>query len=129
MLDQDAIRRIVSDLHFPPGQYWVTAGAALVLHGVKQYTKDVDIGCTRALFEALIGNGHPAHTLADGLRSIELANVEVFEAWNVDQVIDLDGIPVASLEDVKRQKRELGRSKDLEDISLIEIYQGRASWK
>jgi hypothetical protein len=124
MLDKEAIRQIIANLDFPPNQFWVTAGAALVLHGVKAHTKDVDIGCTRSLFARLIEQGHPVRILADGSRSIELENAEVFEEWRVDQVIDLDSIPVASLEDVKRQKRELGRPKDIEDIALIERYQG-----
>ena len=127
MLEKGDIIQIVENFDFPRDHYWVTAGAALVLHGVKHSTSDIDIGCTSALFEALIKRGHPTKQMSDGTRTIELAHVELLEEWRVDQIVYLRTIPVASLDDIIRQKRELGRAKDQADILLIERFQREQS--
>ena len=44
------------------------------------------------------------------------------ENWFVEEIISADGLPVASLESIKKQKIELGREKDIKDINMIEKY-------
>ena len=34
----------------------------------------------------------------------------------------IDGLPVGSLESIKKQKAELGREKDIKDIKMIDEY-------
>jgi len=34
----------------------------------------------------------------------------------------IDGFPVATLESLKKQKLEIGREKDLEDIKMIDEF-------
>lgn len=44
------------------------------------------------------------------------------ENWFVDEIIIADGLPVASLESIRKQKMQLGREKDIKDIKMIEKY-------
>lgn len=44
------------------------------------------------------------------------------ENWFVDEIIIADGLPVAALESIKKQKMQLGREKDIKDIKMIEKY-------
>jgi hypothetical protein len=48
--------------------------------------------------------------------------IELLENWFVDKIVIIDGLPVGSLESIKKQKLELGREKDIKDIRLIDEY-------
>ena len=48
--------------------------------------------------------------------------IEILENWFVDEIVLIDGLPVGSLESIKKQKSQLGREKDINDIRLIDEY-------
>jgi len=123
MLDKNAIVKLVTNLNLPANEYWVTAGAGLVLHGVKEHTRDIDIGATTSLMDSLVDESSPLFATSDGARHIKLGEeVELFENWVVDNIETIDGVRVASLLSIKKQKSELGRGKDLQDIALIDAH-------
>ena len=110
-------------MNLPLNEYWVTSGAALVIHGVKDATNDVDLGCTTKLLEQLIEKGYKYKIEEDRLRTLTMNHsVELFENWFVGKVEIIEGIPVGSLESIKKQKIQLGREKDIKDIKIIEDY-------
>lgn len=102
--------------------YWVVAGGAMVLYGLRPETRDVDLGCTTARADALVEAGVPFKHMDDGSgRWFTLdGDVEVFENWLVDRVETVEGVPVVSLKGLREMKRALGREKDQRDIALIE---------
>ncbi|MDT8715352.1 hypothetical protein IAI10_01510 [Clostridium sp. 19966] len=55
--------------------------------------------------------------------------IEILENWFVDEIIFIDGLPVASLESIKKQKIQLGREKDIRDIRLIDEYVSKTSFQ
>ena len=123
MLCKNEIIKIVSDMNLPSDKYWITAGAGLVIHGVKEFTNDIDIGVTTDLADYLVCNGYKFNRVDDGTRIIKInENLEALENWFVEEIISADGLPVASLESIKKQKIELGREKDIKDINMIEKY-------
>ena len=109
-------------LDWPTEDYWVVAGGAMVLHGLRQETRDLDLGCTTARADILAAAGVPFKPMDDGSgRWFTLdGDVEVFENWLVDRVETVEGIPVVSLKGLREMKRALGREKDLRDMALIE---------
>lgn len=108
-------------MDLPKDEYWVTSGAALVLHEIKESTGDIDLGCTTSLTEYFIKRGCKYKVLEDATRVVEVNDkLELLENWFVDEIEWIDGLPVASLESIKKQKQELGRAKDIEDIKLID---------
>ena len=108
---------------YPQNEYWVTAGAGLVMHGVKAETRDIDMGCSPSLADLLIQKGAKWSCLSDGTRRIEANNgIELFENWSVDNIVEIDGICVASLESIRKQKVKLNRVKDWGDIALIDKF-------
>ena len=122
-LNIEEILKKVKFYSYPKNEYWVTAGAGLVLHGVKYETADIDMGCTTMLADMTIQNGAKWSFLDDGNRIINVADdIDLFENWFVDNIIEIDGICVASLESIRRQKIKLNRSKDWDDIALIDIF-------
>lgn len=104
-------------------EYWVLAGSAMVLHGVRKETSDIDLGCTREYVDKLEKQGYLTAVMPDGTRQITYdKDVEIFEDWIFDKVILVEGIPVISLNGLLEMKRSLGRKKDEQDILLIEEY-------
>ncbi|WP_291562903.1 MULTISPECIES: hypothetical protein [unclassified Clostridium] len=123
MLKREDIMGILEELNFPKEHYWVLAGASLVMHGVKTETRDIDLGCSKFLFENLIKNGYKPVVLKDSSRVIRVnEGLEVFEEWNVDNVELINDLPVGSLESIRKHKIKLGREKDLRDIELIDVF-------
>lgn len=122
MNKNDIINRL-EDLNFDKSGYWVLAGSAMVLHGIRPETHDIDLGCSKVFADELEMQGYPTKVMPDGTRRIAYAeNVEIFEEWIFDRVTLVDGIPVISLNGLLEIKRSLGREKDLRDIQMIEEF-------
>ena len=97
-----------------PGGYWVVAGAAMVLHGIKEETADVDLGCTAETADRLEADGYPYRRTRDGHRWFKIGgDIEIFEGWLYDTIVSVGGVPVISIQGLIQMKRELGREKDL----------------
>ena len=109
-------------LDWPKEDYWVVAGGAMVLYGLRAETRDLDLGCTTAWADALEASGVPFQQMDDGSgRWFTLdTDVEVFENWLVDRTETVEGMPVISLKGLRQMKLALGREKDMRDIALIE---------
>ena len=123
MLRKDEIIGLLNEAAFDRSEYWVTSGAAMVLHGIKETTRDIDLGCTTQMADRLEREGYDVGVLRDGSRKIVFScAIEIFENWIEDQVILLEGLPVVSMDGMIRMKEKLGRKKDLEDIFLIKEH-------
>lgn len=123
MLYKRDIHEILKDMDLPLMEYWITSGAALVLHGVKEATNDIDLGCTTKLIEHFLEKGCKSRLAEDNSRIVMINdNIEILENWFVDKIEFVDGLPVGSLESIKRQKEALGREKDIKDIKLIDEF-------
>lgn len=122
MLSKDDIVRVLKGYEWPRDQYWITAGAGMVMHGIRKSTADIDAGCTTGLMDMLLDSNAGEYFEKCG-RAIKVDDIiELFENWNVDSVEIIDGFQVASIESIKKQKLKLGREKDMADISAIEAY-------
>lgn len=120
MFDKQSLLQRVKALSFPEGEYWVVAGGAMVLHGFRPQTHDIDLGCSTFLADTLEQQGYPVSRCDDGNRKIRYSeDIEIFENWLEDTVELLDGIPVVSVDGLIQMKKKLGREKDLTDIALI----------
>ena len=110
-------------LPFAPEDYWLVAGGAMVLHGIRSTTNDIDLGCTRSLADQLEAAGCSTVRMSDGTRKLCYApDIEIFEEWLYDRIVTVDGLPVISLPGLLEMKRIIGREKDQQDIRLIEKY-------
>lgn len=123
MLDKNDVIKLMKELNLPQSEYWITAGAGLVMHNIKETTRDIDLGCTTELANYLIENGCKFEYDRDGTRILKVnENVEAFENWFVDQIDNMNGISVASILSIRKQKVKLGREKDLQDIKRIDEF-------
>lgn len=123
MLDKAQILSRLNAAGLDRDHYWALAGAAMVLHGVKTETRDIDLGCDSVLADALQAAGYAAETCPDGNRRIRYrADIELFENWRAGQVEQIASIPVLSLAGVLELKRQLGREKDKKDSIMIRDF-------
>lgn len=126
MYDRDLLLRRLRELPFPAEEYWVVAGGAMVLHGFRAQTRDIDLGCSTLLADALERRGHTVSRCADGTRRILYSeHIEIFEDWIEGTVETIGGVPVVSADGLIEMKRKLGREKDLADVALIEKLRGK----
>ncbi|MBZ9621454.1 hypothetical protein G9F71_000920 [Clostridium sp. FP2] len=123
MLYKEDIIKILKAIDLPLSEYWITSGAGLVIHGVKESTNDIDLGCTTNLIEHFLKKGCKYRIVEDNSRIMEITDtIEILENWFVDKIEFIDGLPIGSLESIKKQKAELGRKKDISDIRIIDEY-------
>ena len=121
MFDQSSLVQRLKAISLPESAYWVVAGGAMVLHGFRAQTRDIDLGCSTLLADRLQAEGYPVSYCDDGTRKIQFADdVEIFENWIEGTVEMVVGVPVVSIDGLIQMKRKLGREKDLADIAMIE---------
>ena len=123
MTKADILKKLHT-LNWPTEDYWLVAGGAMVLYGLRPETHDIDLGCTAARADALERAGVPFRHMDDGSgRWFKVSeDIEVFENWLMDRVELVDGVPVVSLQGLRAMKAALGREKDLRDIALIDAF-------
>ena len=120
MFDKQSLVQRLRELPFPDTEFWVVAGGAMVLHGFRPQTRDIDLGCSTRLADQLERQGYAVSRCDDGTRRISYdENIEIFENWLDGEVETINGIPIVSVDGLIQMKRNLGREKDLADIASI----------
>lgn len=124
--DREQIIRAVTALGFPPRTVLIHASAAMVMHGILETARDIDIAATSEGWQHALKLGTPAPASVDEV-IIPAADIEIFSGWLGDDVaplmersVQIAGLSVASLSDVLHFKRKLNRAKDREHIRLLE---------
>ena len=125
-MDRQDILDALGSFPYDPQEYWITAGAAMVMYGFREETADIDLGCTPGLAGRLEKDGYLYRVTGDGNRWLRYGDsIELFENWLYGGTCSMDGFRVISTEGLIRLKEELGREKDLRDIELIRQHLGR----
>lgn len=124
MLGREDILEILKGVPLLGEDCWLTSGAALVLYGIKEQTRDIDLVCTTELADRLEAQGVAFRRSPLGNTRIFAysGQIEVLENWETDEVIQVEGLPAASLLSIRKQKEALGREKDWADIRRIDAF-------
>ncbi len=125
-MDKRSIIETLKTFPYDPKDYWIITGSAMVMHGIREKTHDIDLGCSARMADALERDGFLCRISEDGNRCFRYGqDIEIFENWLFDGVIDIDGFQTISIQGLQEMKKSLGREKDLKDIGLIEEYLNR----
>jgi hypothetical protein len=127
MLNKVDILLKLKNLNLPKDHYCVMTGAALVLHDIKKYTRDIDIGCSEQLFQRLLHDGYKLQQLAKFEGIIIDDCIEIFRNWQAEKIVYIHNIPVSDIYCIRKYKQDLAREKDLKDIELIDEYLSRSA--
>ena len=129
-LDKNLILKELRSISLPVEKYWVVMGAALVLHGVKETTQDIDIGCNLELFTDLLARGYELKLSHSGKKKISIKeNVNIYYEWEIKGYVIIDSIQVEDLDGIINDKRKLGRDKDMDDIIKIMMFMNKGKNK
>lgn len=119
-MKKEDIIRTVNALPFEKQEFWLTAGAAMVLHGLRENTHDLDIGCTSRMADQLEALGYRSmDERPDHRRFVYTTDVEFSENFFLGARTLAEGIPVLTLESLLEMKLLLNREKDQKDIALL----------
>ena len=125
-MDKRVILERLDRFPYDRSEYWVVAGSAMVLHGIKAQTPDIDLGCSRTLADRLEADGYPYRRTDSGKRWFRFDDsIEIFEEWLCDSAVTVDGVRVVSIRGLIEMKQALGREKDLRDIERIRAFMKR----
>lgn len=123
-LEKNDIVTALMDLNLPPSEYWIIMGAALVLHGVRKVTSDIDLAVSDDLFDRFLNSGHaPLVSRSGRSKVIIAAAITGYKDWTPSSWIIKQGVQLAALESIVEEKKALSRKKDLRDIEAIRRYQ------
>ncbi len=120
MFEKQSLIQRLRALPFSEKEYRAVAGGAMVLHGFRTQTRDIDLGCTTLLADQLERQGYSVSRCDDGTRKISYSEeIELFENWLEGAVEMISGVPVVCVDGLIKMKKKLGREKDFADIVLI----------
>ena len=126
MLNKEMIVKMVQDFELIfKTKPVILAGAAMVLHGLKPETRDIDLYVPHEVYKRL-----SFFSRKDKNGVIQLGFLEIgssVNGWEMDPSYDVvDGLHVHTLEGIIQFKRKLGREKDFYDIKIIEEFLTKA---
>lgn len=121
-LYKEDIIRIVKSYDLDPERYEVISGAAMVLYGFKEWTRDIDITVSKDYYVELLSNYKC---------SFERVNSEGECIFFIDNMLNfghsyyhkehemIEGIPVQTKENLIALKKMLNREKDKIELEMI----------
>ena len=122
-MDKRELMDLLKAFPYSPDDYWIVAGGAMVMYGIRHQTHDIDLGCNKTMADSLEADGYLVRTNPDGRRYFRYSDdIEISEGWLNDTFDKVDGYNVISIKGLLEMKRELGREKDKRDIALIEEF-------
>jgi hypothetical protein len=122
----------VKALQLPEGEYLVFGACPLAVAGLRE-TGDIDMLVSTGVLKDLEKRGWVQIYKDEDDKPFTHDIFEAHDSWNFDgytRTLDellktadiVDGIPFASLQDVRAWKLASARPKDLRDIELIDTY-------
>ena len=118
--------RKLDELRLDKARYCILSGGAMVMHGLKERTADIDIKVRREYFEELktkfsFKKSPKYDYLWELGEDVEVA-VQDYDEKDVEMV---DGYPVIRLELELEWKLRHNRPKDRESIRILKAYLGK----
>lgn len=122
----------VKELNLPAGAYIVFGSCPLALAGIRE-ANDIDMLVSKELFADLKKSGWQEVDKGPGDKPLAHDVFEALSNWDfgsykptlhalLSTATIVDGIPFASLEEVRKWKVASGRPKDFGDIKLIDEH-------
>ena len=122
-MKKEELLKLADSLKLPKEEYCILSGGALLLHGLREQTQDLDILITQKGFEMLNKNFSLELKDADEKLYKVTDDIECFLVDKLDSDINfIDNYPCKSLISIYNFKKRLNREKDQADILAIEKF-------
>ena len=118
------IIKIMKDYNFDINEYAIISSAAMVLHGIKKSTKDIDIYVSPNYYEYLLKKYNCKYErINKGTKIYYIDDVINFGInYKPNKIELINGLAISSIEDIVLLKESLKREKDIKDIKLIKEF-------
>lgn len=131
-MNKTDIVNAVKEQNFDNGSYVVFGSCPMAAAGIRE-SSDIDMLVSEQLFTKLQKRGWKVANKGHKDNPLVLDDFEAHKSWELSsynpslkQLMSkanyIEGIPFASLEDVKKWKLASGRPKDIRDVKLIDSY-------
>ena len=124
MLNKEQVIKVMKESGLPLEEVSFGFGGALVMHGIREYTHDIDVQCTKEYFDKLLEQGYEISFVFEGTRVIAYNEyIDLHdEEPNLDRTQCIDGLLCDTVEEIIRRKTKMGREKDMIDIAIIKKH-------
>ena len=122
-MNKKELLELASSLDIPKEEYCIISGGALVVHGLREQTNDLDIDITQKGFDTL-KEKYLLELVREDIKQYKVADkIECFLVDKLESdIVYIDNYPCESLISIYNFKKRINREKDQADILAIEKY-------
>ena len=122
-MNKKELLELANTLNLPKEEYCIISGGALLLHGLREQTNDLDIDITQEGLDKLKEN-FAVELINESRKQYKVTDsIECFLVDKLDSDINyIDNYPSESLISIYNSKKILNREKDQKDILAIEKF-------
>ncbi len=119
----------------PIDSYIITYGAAMCIHGIMEYTRDIDLSISKEAFSTFISKGYKIENYLDDKYTPYIKFNNVIDLFldgtvlktDIQYEIDKIGFRIQTIQSLLNEKQASGREKDLKDVELIKAFLNKKS--
>ena len=122
-MNKKELLELASTLDIPKEEYCIISGGALVAHGLREQTNDLDIDITQKGFD-ILKEKYSLELVREDIKQYKVTDkIECFLVDKLESdIIYIDSYPCESLISIYNFKKRINREKDQADILAIEKY-------
>lgn len=122
-MDKEELLELASILNLPKEEYCIISGGALVFHGLRAQTNDLDIDITQKGFD-ILKEKYSLEIVNENIKQYKVTDkIECFLVDKLESdIVYIDNYPCESLISIYNFKKRINREKDRADILAIEKY-------
>ena len=122
-MDKQKLFELANSLDLPNEEFCIISGGALVAHGLREQTNDLDIDITQKGLEILKKNFNIKLINEEKKQYNVTDEIECFLVDKLESdIVYIDNYPCESLISIYNFKKRINREKDQADILAIEKY-------
>ena len=120
-MNKKQLLELANTLNLPKEEYCIISGGALVIHGLREQTNDLDIDITKKGFK-ILKEKYSLELVREDIKQYKVTDkIECFLVDKLDSDINyIDNYPCESLISIYNFKKRINREKDQADILAIE---------
>ena len=120
-MNKKELLELAKTLNLPKEEYCIISGGALVIHGLREQTNDLDIDITKKGFE-ILKEKYSLELIREDIKQYKVSDkIECFLVDKLESDIQyIDNYPCESLISIYKFKKRVNREKDQADILAIE---------
>ena len=122
-MNKKELLELASTFDIPKEEYCIISGGALVAHGLRELTNDLDIDITQKGFD-ILKEKYSLELVREDIKQYKVTDkIECFLVDKLESdIIYIDNYPCESLISIYNFKKRINREKDRADILAIEKY-------